>query len=470
MLRAAAPATAGPGTKFRLARPLPAAAGCQSMSGTLLQAWKRTLRQDPAAPAVIDAPSGKVWSRAEIARAAADWLAQFDRPERLRGRRVAVTEPNGSAWWIVFLGLLEARAIPALLDPTEPPATQRQIAEAIGAGWLCRAGRLEPVAPDRFVRRSDACLVKLTSGSTGVPGARLFTHDQMLADGRQVCTSMDIRPNDVNLAVIPLGHSYALGNIVVPLLAQGTAAVCAGSPLPHVLAADTARWRPTVFPAVPTLLRALVRAEVGAADLASVRLTISAGAPLDPDIAAAFAHKFGRRVHGFYGTSETGGISFDATGEATLSGRSVGRPLAGVSLEFLRGRRFRVRSAAVSGRGFHQPADRGCLNEHGELVLLGRTGRTIKIAGRRLDLGEIEAALRALPGVQDAFAAALDHRADALAVAVCTDRPVAGLKAELRSRLAPWKVPDRWIALREFPLTARGKIDTRALRLLLANA
>lgn len=381
-----------------------------------------------------------------------------------------MAEPNGAMWWSVFLGLLQAGAIPALADSTEPPDALLTVARAIGAGALWRAGSLEPIAAGRAVCRSDACLVKLTSGSTGAPRARVFTHAQMLADGRQVCRSMGIETSDINLAVIPLGHSYALGNIVVPLLAQGTPAICAASPLPHALAADAARWRPTVFPAVPTLLRALVRADVAPADFASFRLVISAGAALAPELAAEFLGKFGRRVHGFYGTSETGGISFDRSGEATLTGRSVGHPLDGVSIELLPAKRFRVRSGAVAGRGAHVPADRGEWNEHGELSLLGRAGRTVKLAGRRLDLGEIETVLRALPGVRDAHAAPDAQRPDTLAVAVCTDRPVAELTAALRTRLAPWKVPNRWLVLSEFPTTGRGKIDTRQLRLLLAKA
>jgi len=335
---------------------------------------------------------------------------------------------------------------------------------------LWHEGRLELVAARRPTPRRDVCLLKLTSGSTGGPRALVFTHAQMLADGRQVCASMGIGPADVNLAVIPLGHSYGLGNLVVPLLAQGTAMVCAASPLPQALAADCARWRPTVFPAVPTLLRALNRAEIAPAALASLRLVISAGAPLPAPEAVAFAGKFGRRVHGFYGASETGGICYDRTGEATLTGSSVGTPLVGVRLNFGRGRRFTVESAAVMGRGVYAPRDLAEIGADGELVLLGRTGRGVKIAGRRLDLAEIEVALRSLPAVRDAYVVAHPSRADALAAAVATELSVGELRAELGRRVAAWKIPERWVVLGEFPITARGKTDTRRLKTLLAGA
>ena len=152
----------------------------------------------------------------------------------------------------------------------------------------------------------------------------------MEADGRQICTSMGIGPDDANLAAIPLGYSYGLGSLVIPLITQGTRVVCISSALPHAIAADASRFGPTVFPAVPPLLRALVESDVPRRPFASVRVVISAGSPLAPDVARSFADKFGVRVHGFYGSSETGGIAFDATGEATLEGRSVGTPLGGV--------------------------------------------------------------------------------------------------------------------------------------------
>jgi acyl-CoA synthetase (AMP-forming)/AMP-acid ligase II len=437
------------------------------MSDHLGRCWQETVGRAPAAPAVIDGETRRTWTRAELAAAAAAWRAHLPAGAALAGRRVLMAEPNGAAWFQVFLGLLLADAVVVPADPMEPVATQVETARALGAAWLWRGGRLEPVVSRPPSRQRDLCLVKLTSGSTGVPRARVFTHAQMLGDGRQVCATMDIRPDDLNLAVIPLGHSYGLGNLVVPLLAQGTALACAASPLPNVLAADCARWRATVFPAVPMLLRALVEADADAAAFASLRLVISAGAPLAPEVAAAFAAKFGRRVHGFYGTSETGGISYDRTGEATLAGRSVGPPLTGVRIDWRRGRRFTVASAAVMGRGCFSPADRGELNELGELVLRGRAGRLVKIAGRRLDLAEIEAALRAVPGVRDAHAAAHPVRTDALAAVVAAELTPADLRRQLGARLAAWKIPERLVVLPEFPHTARGKIDRRRLEALL---
>ncbi|MFT3830640.1 MAG: long-chain fatty acid--CoA ligase [Opitutaceae bacterium] len=435
----------------------------------LLDRWRETVRRAPAALAVIDGTTGRHWTRAELAAAADAWCRTHTAARALAGRRVLMAEPNGAAWLHVFLGLLEAGAIPIPADSTEPAAALAAQAHNLRAAALWHAGKLSPFPGATRHRRSGLCLLKLTSGSTGVPKALAFTHAQMLADGRQICASMGIGPGDLNLAVIPLGHSYGLGNLVVPLLAQGTALACPASPLPQALAADIARWQPTVFPAVPTLLRALVRSEIDPAQLASLRLVISAGAALPADLAAAFAARFRRRIHNFYGASETGGICYDRTGDATLTGRSVGTPLEGVRLTFRRGRRFSVASPAVGGRGRFSPADRGDLDPAGELRLLGRTGRTVKIAGRRLDPAEVEQALLTLAGVRSACVFAHPQRADALAAAVASDRTGGELRTELATRLAPWKIPARILALPELPATARGKVDRRAVMALFGS-
>src|SRR5208283_394583 len=179
------------------------------------------------------------------------------------------------------------------------------------------------------------CLVKLTSGSSGAPKALSVTHAQLAADGRQICESMGIGPADANLAAIPLGYSYGLGNVVAPLLIQGSRAVCIAGALPHGVAAAVRESGATVFPAVPPMLRALVESDV-------------------------------------------------PTGAATLEGRSVGTPLSGVTVTAAASGRVRVASRAVVGRGSFSPADRATVSDAGELVLLGRTDRMVKIAGRRV--------------------------------------------------------------------------------------
>jgi Acyl-CoA synthetases (AMP-forming)/AMP-acid ligases II len=445
---------------------------------TLLSTWDALVATAPHARAVIEAANATVFSRAEIDARAHAAAARFREaaPERVfAGRWVVFSRPNGADWFAIFIALLRLRAVPVPLDPSEPLESQRSLALAARAHFLLGPdNQLEALSGRTRRATPGIALVKLTSGSTGMPRALAFTHGEMLADGRQVCASMDIRPDDLNLGLIPFGHSYGLGNLVVPLLAQGTAILCVSAPLHHAIADDAARWRPTVFPAVPAILRVLALTDVSKESLQSIRTIISAGSALPPETARAFFEKFGRRLHGFYGSSETGGIAYDRRGEATLTGRSVGTPMEGVRLSFGRGRRITVSSAAVfthgnrrrssDGFGAHMPADLAMLNEHGELVLLGRTGRMIKIASRRLDLTALELELKKLPGIRDAYASAHPDRADELAAALATDLSAIDVRALLHRALAPWKVPKRLVLMKEFPLTPRGKNDTKALR------
>ncbi len=442
------------------------------MNEPLHRLWAATVGRTPAAVALVDAGTGKSWTRAALASAALGWAdacaAELGKGIAV-GQRVAMSVPNGAGWFEVFLGLLSLGAVPAPIDPSEPEEAQLATARSIGATFLWRDGRLHRLAGARRVKgRRGECLVKLTSGSSGQPKALPVTHGQMAADGRQICESMGVGPEDANLAAIPLGYSYGLGNLVVPLIAQGTRIICLSSALPHAVASEAARFKPTVFPAVPPILKALAASDLPNDAFSSLRVVISAGSPLAPATAQAFASKFGVRVHGFYGTSETGGIAYDRTGDATLAGRSVGTAISGVRIAVSRGGRCTVSSPAVTGRGRFSPADRAEFNALGELVLRGRMDRVVKVAGRRVDLAEIESALRGVPGVRDAFAHVSDGAEPLLGAAAATDLAATEIRRLLRGRIAGWKIPSRLVALREFPATARGKTDGARLRQILA--
>jgi long-chain acyl-CoA synthetase len=450
------------------------------VSPHLLDHWQELVAANADSPALIEAATARVYSRGELDRLADEHLATWNRGPslKLERARVAFALPNGAEWLALFLALLKSGSVPVPLDSSEPLNNQRELARHGGARFLWLDRQLTPTERPSRRDTADTCLIKLTSGSTGTPRALPFSHAEMIADGRQVSSSMDIRPDDRNLAIIPFGHSYGLGNLVMPLLIQGTVSICVSAPLPHAIGADLQTWKATVFPAVPALLRVLAASDFGTSAFATVRTVISAGSPLPPETALAFYDKYHCVVHSFYGSSETGGITYDRTGEATLAGRSVGTPLDGVTIRTAPGKRFWVESAAVlkrgnrqrsaAGHGAHRPADLGEFNAHGELVLLGRTGRMMKVAGRRIDLADFERTLRGIEGITDAFACPHPSRPEELAAAVATSLSFDEARARLRAQLAPWKMPRRLIVLPTFPLTARGKVHTRELKTLLA--
>ncbi len=443
------------------------------MSHGLHDAWLRTVARRGRGRAMVQAADGREVTFAELDALATSWLNRLGTaPRELRGRGVVFAVPNGLRWLEIFLGLLKAGAVAVPMDSAEPPLAQRRLAESLRAGFWWSGDRLIPLAGARRYRGAEISLVKVTSGTTGQPRPLVFTAPQLLADARQIASTMGIRARDLNYALIPFGHSYGLGNLALPLIVQGVPVVCASAALPAAIEADFVRWRPTVFPGVPPVWRALAGSEVR---LDSLRLAISAGAPLPPEVARDFAARFGRRLHSFYGSSETGGISYDASGAMTLAG-GVGRALRGVKLTPLGGQRLQVRSAAVFTRDNSKRAGRqGCwvmpdrvrIEAKGALTLLGRRGRTVKVGGRRLDLGEVEAALKRLAGVRDVWVGVGGRGEPVLGAAVAAERVPAELRAELLTGHAAWKIPRKLVALAAFPVTARGKTDTRALQAMV---
>lgn len=441
------------------------------MADTLLQAWHKTVRRYGARRAIVEASTGAAATFAELEARARAWrLAAGAEADALRGRPVVFSAPNGIGWFEIFLGLRQAGAVVVPLDPGEPPAQQHAIAQALRCAAWWDGQRLQPLANARRFRAADVALIKLTSGSTGAPKPLVFSAQQLLADCRHVLEGMRIMPRDLNYALIPCGHSYGLGNLTLPLVAAGVPLVVGSAALPHAIAADFARWRPTVFPGVPAMWRALAASAV---ELPGLRLAISAGSPLPPEVARDFHGRHGIRLHNFYGSSETGGISYDRGGHATLRG-SVGRPLPGVKLKFGRTGRLEVTSPAVvtlgnarrQGRcGQWLMADLVRADAEGNLTVHGRKDAVAKIGGRRVNVQEIAAELRRVPGVRDVWVGVGARGSDTmLGAAVATDLASAALQQAAQARLAPWKVPKRWTVLPALPLTARGKIDTVGLR------
>ena len=448
------------------------------MPTSLWRAWLDTAAAHPEAPAAVEADTGETWTCSALSRHA-EVLAAGAPDPFAAGQTVAFCERNGANWLAMFLALQRLGAIVLPMDTALPPAGRPGAAAALGAHWLWEDfpdvwRRLETDVPPARPEE-DFCLVKTTSGSTGEPRPLRFTGANMLADSRQIAATMEIGPGDVNLGAIPFGHSYGLGNLVLPLIAQGTAVVCSTEILPDALAAQIERHHATVLPSVPAVLRALAESSVDAARLRTLQRVISAGAPLRPAAAAAFRARFGVPIRNFYGSSETGGVCFDRTGEAGTTaaeeggGISVGQPLEGVSVSLDEEGRVTVRGAAVMGTGEHTLADLGTWNARGELVLTGRATPLANIGGKKVSPAGIERALRALDGVTDAWVGVQTRPGvvgggeDFLLAAVESARPGEALRRELAERVPAWQLPRRWWVAAGLPRTTRGKLDRREL-------
>jgi amino acid adenylation domain-containing protein len=103
----------------------------------------------------------------------------------------------------------------------------------------------------------------------------------------------------------------------------------------------------------------------------------------------------------------------------------------------------------------------------GTIDFLGRVDSQVKLRGHRIELREIQAVLRELPGIQDAFVSVAQNRVGerVLIAHVVTEREaeLAELRALLAAKLPEYMIPSRLIPLEQLPMTANGKIDLRAL-------
>lgn len=427
----------------------------------LWRVWQTVAEAAPRRFAMLDAASGEARTFRSLSREAGALSGVF---AAARDSAVAFCLPNSFAWMSVFLGLQRAGAGALPLDAEMPEPAREESARAFGASFFWNGRQMVRLFSRKKAQPGVTC-IKTTSGSTGRPQALPCRAGHLMADGRNVIATMGIRRHDRNLGLIPFGHSYGLGNLVLPLILQGTTLAFAAGFVPAQIPEWIRRHCVTVFPSVPAVFRILAQLP-GRSRLRPLRLAISAGAPLDAVTARDFHARFGVRLHNFYGSSETGGICYDRTGEA--AGASVGRPLENVAVRVMRGNRLEIRSKAVvlTGGRFVLP-DRGEWDGQGNLRLLGRAQAVANLGGRKVNPAEIEEVLSALPGCGEVSVLVLHRNGrDYLAAFAESARPTRDIGRCLREVLPSWKLPRRLIVRARLPRNARGKLDAAALRRL----
>ncbi|MEY2549627.1 MAG: long-chain acyl-CoA synthetase [Verrucomicrobiota bacterium] len=428
----------------------------------------------PEAVAVIDGETGKVTSRAQLASRIEDFAARLGKLDA--GDIVAIQLPNSVDFIAAFGAVLKRKLVAILIDRDATEAEVGNVLSHFNARGLIYRTGFSTRAAARPNIPTNARLIKLTSGSTGMPKGIVATEENLLADCINICATMDIRPDDINLGAIPMSHSYGFSNLVTPLLVQGTAVVISNDYLPQSVVTLCNRFSCTVAPLIPMVFDHLITA--GDGEFTTVRTFLSAGAPLPPAVSRKFRHRFGIPIHTFYGCSECGGITYDREGAAVERG-TVGRAMENVTLTSKRGRLI-VRGDNVALGYLHdantfQPFDEGVfvtddlvdVRDDGEIIITGRASELINTAGKKVNPREVEQVLLQIDGVREAkvYGEPAGARGDVVAAAVVASADVTReqIRAWCLAHLSPHKVPRIVKLIESIPVDERGKVKRAAL-------
>ena len=435
------------------------------------------------------------------------------------------TGPRNLGHCLRLAGVRHILSARALLDRLEGSGL-REAAEEAGAAWLpledtaaslspclrleaaCRAllslAGLEGCAVPRELSRPAAIL--FTSGSSAAPKGVPLSHDNILANCRDVAAILALDSHDAMLAMLPPFHTLGLtGNIVLPLC-FGVPVVFHANPTEGArLDAVCRRWRPTLLVAAPTFLDGMLR-QARPGDLASLRVAFVGAEACPQRLYDDFARLSGGGLlcEGYGVTECSPVISLNLPTDARTG--TIGQPLPSVRTAIVSVQEPRQRLAAgetglllvrgpnVFGGYLGQGSDGGpaspflhldgedwyCTGDlvradsDGHMTFAGRRERFVKLGGEMISLPQMEAVLgrhfMAPAGQEGPVLAvdALEEEGQTVLVLFTTlplerEQANAVLREEGLSALYMLRRVRRLAAL---PLLGSGKVDYRSLRAL----
>ncbi|WP_283133040.1 (2,3-dihydroxybenzoyl)adenylate synthase [Rhizohabitans arisaemae] len=373
-------------------------------------------------------------------------------------------------------------------------------AEAESGDVAGRRARLDARAP----AGSDVALFLLSGGTTGVPKVIGRTHDDYGYNIRCAARACGFGPDTVYLAVLPAGHNFPLANPgILGALYSGGRAVLLPSPRPEPVFAAIETERVTAVSAVPAVaLRWAREAAAGDRDLSSLKHVHVGGSVLTPELAAGIGPALGCRLQQVYGMAEglvcytpldapdhvahgTQGVPISPYDELLVVGPDGASVPPGEIGELLTRGPYTPRGyygvpeqnlLSFTPEGWYRTGDLVRITPEGNVVVCGRVKDLINRAGEKISAGEIETLMQELPEVAEVAAIAVpDPEVGERVCAFVRLHPgrrltLAGVSAALTARgLAAFKIPELLETVAEFPYTAVGKPDKKALRELLAT-
>ena len=440
---------------------------------------------------------------------------------------IGVCLARGPELVIALLAVLSCGACYVPLDPDYGDERIRHVLEHAGATVLIAEGdqarhatpSMQVIAPHAdgeptadwapvYVHPTQLAYVIYTSGSTGRPKGVAISHGALANFLAAMRPLVGLTSADTLLAVTTVSFDIAALELFLPLLDGACVYIARREQAqdPRELL-SLIRTRPiTAMQATPASWRALSLIQPDRLELTA----LCGGEALPDDLARDLLHR-GAVLTNVYGPTETTiWSSYAPVDTDTLQGLAVvplGRPLRNTTFHVL-GDSGQPQPVGVVGelhiggegvaRGyFRQPAltaaafvpdpfssvtgarlfrtgDLVRRLADGRLVFLGRSDHQIKIRGHRIELGEIEAVLAECPGVAQVVVVTPRDASGALALhAWLRTQPDAMVDADTvrtwaARRLPAYMIPARLSFLAEFPLSAAGKTDRRALLALTA--
>jgi acyl-coenzyme A synthetase/AMP-(fatty) acid ligase len=494
--------------------------------------------QDPAKPALVwsdDAGGERRFTYADIARASCRFANLLAAHGVGKGDRVVIMLPRRPEWQIAMVGALRAGAIPI---PCIDMLTAKDVAyrvehsgafaavtaaanaakfaadaplrlrAALGGadGWLDleRALAAQPESFDAVALAADEpAIMYYTSGSTGHPKGVTHAARAIWAWRVSAWYWLDLEPDDLMWCTADTGWSKAGTSILFGPWSCGARVLFHdGRFEPRLRLELLARHRVTVFCAAATELRRLIAEDFSGFDLSALRLAVSAGETVNPEVVRRWVAKTGVPLLDGYGQTETLMTVLNYPCLPVKPG-AMGKPLPGTEVALLDADRRRTTGAATGELAIRLPHPQVMLgywrepektaaakatvdgveyfltgdvvrrDEDGYLYYEGRADDVISSAGYRIGPMEVENALIEHPAVQESAAVASPDAERGEVVKafvvlrpghVASDALARELQEHAKRVTAPYKYPRRIEFVAELPKTASGKLRRRELR------
>ncbi|PVX27920.1 non-ribosomal peptide synthetase [Sphingomonas pokkalii] len=419
------------------------------------------------------------------------------------GAIVAIALERGPMLLPVLLGTMLAGCAYLPLDHTHPAARLAGLCRDLGVAILVHDGEAPPFAvpcPGLAVADIPAetpmpvlptidpgaiAYVIATSGSTGTPKPVAISHRALAGFLAWAVAAYPAAAFARVAATTPVTFDVSVFELFAPLAAGGAVLL-----LDHLAMLDGAD-APSLVSGVPSLIAATALPPSPFLNLA--------GEALPQDLADRLRASMPSRVlRNLYGPTEATVYATMATlapGAAVTIGQPLpmlaayvlgpalqpvapGEPgelyLAGPSLAIgylgipgRTARAFLPDPFGPPGTRMYRTGDLVCIGDDGALRFLGRRDGQIKLAGVRIELGEVEAAMRA-HGYAEAVAVMVRGTEGQPSIVACTTRPFD--PKVLEDRLPATMIPTAAIQVDAIPRTASGKVDRARLTALAATA